>query len=64
MKRKTEGSLVLEYYVDESKKNLKGELDLSGNVELMVVPDYGRGYAFVFCVVNTSRRMFLAAELQ
>ncbi|XP_062512365.1 ephrin type-A receptor 4-A-like [Corticium candelabrum] len=30
----------------------------------MVVPDYGRGYAFVFCVVNTSRRMFLAAELQ
>ncbi|XP_062512151.1 uncharacterized protein LOC134187982 [Corticium candelabrum] len=62
LRRKADGNLLFEYYVDKSKKKWKGELELSGNVEVMVVSDYGRGFKFVFCVVTSSRRMFLSAE--
>jgi hypothetical protein len=64
LRRNCKGIPVLQYYEDKAKKKFKKELELIGNVELAVVPDYGRGHKFVFCIVTTSRRMFMAAPSQ
>ena len=55
---------MLQYYEDKAKKKFKKELVLVGNIDLAVVPDYGRGHKFVFSIVTASRRMFMAAPSQ
>ena len=64
LKRKATDACVLEYYKNQTKKKRKRELDLSGEIQLAVVPDYGRSYEFVFYIVTLKRKLYLAASSQ
>jgi hypothetical protein len=56
------GRRFLEYYEDNTKNKIKGSIPIqTGQLQLVLVPAYGRGFDNVFYVHTPQRKYFMSA---